>query len=368
MKFDRKYIEISHYLLKKVLGTSFPNPPVVCLVVESDKDFRRHKIISFGITALTGRPHAEAIALKGLKLSEDKMYSLYTTLEPCCHHGRDKSCVSKILKKKINRIVCSLKDPDSRMNGKGLTILRNNGLEVINGVLEKEIKDFYEGYFINRKHNRPKVTLKIGCSLDGKITFRSNQRSQITNGLSKKLVHIYRSECDAVLIGSNTIKVDNPKLNCRIRGLEKYSPYRIILSKSLDFNLSSEIFKNCKRSLTIVFTKRNKNIKIKRLIDKGVKIFMLEEKNYNLSFILKKLAEMGVCNLLVEGGSKVFTSFIKESLVDQILIFRSNFFVGPTGLDILVQSAYNHIEKKFYLKKLDYVDNNILEIFDKRKL
>ena len=365
MDLDIKYIKIAIFLLKKIIGTTFPNPPVVSLIVESNSKKNFNKIVSFGYTFEGGRPHAEAVALKKVTFKKKYHYTLYSTLEPCCHSGRDESCVSKILKSKINRVVFSLRDPDKRVNGSGEKLLRTSGLEVLGDILNEETKQIYDGYILNRKFCRPKVTLKIGSSIDTKITSKLNRPERITNNQVKKIVHLMRSEADAILVGKNTVNIDNPKLNCRIEGLKRFSPIRIILSKKLDLNPNSHIFKNCKINRTFIFTIKNENPIIKKIQKKKVKVFMFDKKMFKLSNIIKELAKLGVCNLLVEGGGEVFTSFLDEELVDRLIIFRSNYFIGGTGVN-----AINLLNKKkkitFKPTQLSIVKNNTMEILEKQ--
>ena len=365
MDLDIKYIKIAIFLLKKIIGTTFPNPPVVSLIVESNSKKNFNKIVSFGYTFEGGRPHAEAVALRKVTFKKKHHYTLYSTLEPCCHSGRDESCVSKILKSKINRVVFSLRDPDKRVNGLGEKLLRTSGLEVLGDILNEETKQIYDGYILNRKFNRPKVTLKIGSSIDTKISSKLNKSERITNDQVKKIVHLMRSEADAILVGKNTVNIDNPKLNCRIDGLKRFSPIRIILSKKLDLDLNSNIFKNCKTNQTFIFTIKNENQIIKKIQKKKVKVFMLNNNMFKLSYIIQELAKLGVCNLLVEGGGEVFTSFLNEDLVDRLVIFRSNYFIGGEGVN-----ATNLLNKKkkitFKPKQLSIVKNNTMEILEKQ--
>ena len=146
----------------------------------------------------------------------------------------------------------------------------------------------YSGYIMNRKLKRPKVIIKMACSLDGKIALKKNKRTRITNQSVKKIVHIIRSEVDAILVGSNTVIVDNPLLNCRIKGFESFSPYRIVLSQKLSFDINSHIFKNCLKYPTIVFTIDSNKRKIEELSSKKVKIIILEKKEFNLKNIMYK--------------------------------------------------------------------------------
>ena len=365
MDLDIKYIKIAIFLLKKIIGTTFPNPPVVSLIVESNSKKNSNKIVSFGYTFEGGRPHAEAVALKKVTFKKNCHYTLYSTLEPCCHSGRDESCVSKILKSKISRVVFSLRDPDKRVNGSGEKLLRTSGLDVLGDILNKETKQIYDGYILNRKFSRPKVTLKIGSSIDTKIASKLNKSERITNDQVQKIVHLIRSEADAILVGKNTVNVDNPKLNCRVEGLKRFSPIRIILSKKLDLDLNSNIFKNCKINRTFIFTIKNENKIINKIQKKKVKVFMLDNNMFKLSNIIEQLAKLGVCNLLVEGGGEVFTSFLNEDLVDRLVIFRSNYFIGGEGVN-----ATNLLNKKkkitFKPTQISIVKNNTMEILERQ--
>ena len=186
---DQFYMNIACSILERSIGSSFPNPTVICLIVESDKEFKKNEIVSFGITNKSGRPHAESIAINKTKFIDNKYYTLYSTLEPCCHQGRGESCVKKINETIIKRVVYSLKDPDRRVNGKGEKILKKNGIQVVSGVLKNITSKLYSGYILNKKYGRPKITLKIACSLDGKISSHKGVRSKITNVLSNKIVH-----------------------------------------------------------------------------------------------------------------------------------------------------------------------------------
>ena len=152
-------------------------------------------------------------------------------------------------------------------------------------------------------------------------------RSAITNKLSNKVVHLIRSKYDAILIGANTLKIDNPKLNCRIKGLSHLSPIRVILLTKLDIKENLEIFKNCKKIKTILFSKEGNPAKIKSLTKKGVKIFILKKKDYNLKRILEILAELGISNLLVEGGQKFLAHSFKKNFVTNYYFFNQIFLL-----------------------------------------
>ncbi len=329
MQLDKKYLRIALFSLEKIIGSTFPNPPVFAILVESDKSFKDNKIISFGHTSSSGRPHAEANALENVFFKKNKIYTLYSTLEPCCHEGRDESCVSKILKsKKINRVIFSLIDPDKRVNGQGKKMLKKNNLEVKSGLLINETKNFYHGYILNRNENRPKIILKLAITNDSYITLEKGKKTKITNLDSDKYSDILRSEVDAILVGSNTVSVDNCILKCKMFGLINKSPIRVVLSRKLDLNINSKIFENCKKFKTIIFTSNSSKKLIKNFEKKGVEVIFLKKQAYTLKNILKNLSFSGISNLLVEGGGKIFNSFFKENFFDYIYIFRSSFFSG----------------------------------------
>ena len=195
--------------------------------------------MSFGYTSEGGRPHAEANAIKNFCFKKNKIYSLYSTLEPCCHVGRDESCVSKILKsKKIDRVIFPIHDPDKRVNGKGKKLLKKKNIEVCSGIYSNKTKEIYKGYFLNKKKSRPKIILKLAITSDNFITLKKGKRTKITNSMSDTYTDILRSEVDGILVGSNTVRIDNCVLKCKMPALIKNSPIRIILNRKLDLKIN----------------------------------------------------------------------------------------------------------------------------------
>ena len=366
MHFDLNYIKIAGSVLKQIVGKTFPNPPVVSILVESNSLYKVNKIVSLGITSVSGRPHAEYNAIHNFTFKKKKNYTLYSTLEPCCHKGRGESCVSKIIDSKfINRVVFAAIDPDSRVNGKGEKKLKENKIEVKSEYFSEEINEIYKGYFLNRNVKRPRVFLKLSTSLDGHIA-RKNQKIKITNEQSNTYNHLLRSKMDAILVGSNTVKIDNCLLTSRIKGLENFSPLRVILSRKLDLDISLKIFKNCKKYKTLIFTQQKSIEKKKKFLKLGVEVITLVQKKYNLENILKKLSSMGVCNLLVEGGAKIFSLFLKERKFDDIFIFRSNFFIGGKGFNATEFELDDLSKIKLFKKDVKKIGNDTLEILTRK--
>ena len=361
-------MNIAIKLAEKGVASSFPNPSVGCVIVECDKkSYKNDKIVGYGFTGKGGRPHAEAIAVNRVSFKKNKKYICFSSLEPCCHIGRDQSCVEKILKNPINEVVFAVKDPDKRVKGKGMKKLLKNGIIVRKGILKNEAIMLYKGYIMNKLKSRPYITLKIANSLDGKIAYPGNKIKWITNSASRRLVHHIRSESDAILIGSNTLKVDNPLLDCRIKGLEGTSPIRIIISRKFDFPSNLNIFKS-KKIKTIIFTTEKINSTILHTKKNNVSIFQIKLDDFKLKFILKKIASIGVSNLLVEGGALIFGLFLKEGLVDKLVIFRSNFFIGSDGRDSIHEKNDSLINNGNFFKLLDLfsLKDNHIEIYENK--
>ena len=359
MHFDNKYMNIAFNLAKKGMATSFPNPSVGCVIVECTHDFKNDKIAGFGFTQKGGRPHAEAKALEKVNFKKTKKYLCYSTLEPCSHFGRDVSCLDKIQKTPISQIIFALKDPDKRMKGSKIKKLSVDGKIIRSGILKKDLFKFYEGYFLNKIKNRPKITLKMASTLDGKIT--SSKKKWISNSSSRKIVHHLRSNNDAILVGSNTVKIDNPRLTCRINGLENTSPIRIVINRKLDLTEDFHIITD--RSVkTILISSLKKEQIPKHFKKKNIEIINIKNEKFNLKTILKEISSFGINNLLVEGGARTAGFFLKSKFVDELIIFRNNIIVGDAELS-LIKFKGNYNEEEFQLKKIMKLKNNILEIY-----
>ena len=231
-------------LAKDRIGLTGDNPSVGCVIVKNNN------LISTGQTSLNGRPHAEFNALRNVNKNL-KGSTMYITLEPCSHYGKTPPCTKYIIKNKIKKVIYSIEDIDKRSSKKAYEILKNRNINVKKGLLKKKINELYEGYLINRKRNMPYVTGKIAISKNNLIY--SKKQKKITNIYSDKFTHLLRYKNDSILISYKTLNKDNPKLNCRINGLERFSPKRIILDKNLKTNTKSYIFKSANKKNTIFF-------------------------------------------------------------------------------------------------------------------
>ena len=362
--FDEKFISYAINLAKKNLGQTAPNPVVGCVIVKNNK------IISIGVTAKNGRPHAEKIAID--KISDKKNLegaTIYVTLEPCSHFGQTPPCVDEIIKNKFQRVVIAAQDVDERVNGEGIKKLRQAGIDVTLGVMQKEALEINRGFFQAKKTGRPFVTLKLATSLDGKIATKNFDSKWITNEKSRQFSHYLRSINDVILVGGNTVRKDDPSLDCRILGLEDYSPKRVVISQNLDFSSDLKIFQNLDKIPTIFLTKNSQSeSEIKTLKSRGAEVVLCEEKNgqIDLESALKNLCKLGVNSVLVEGGQKIATQFLQENLVDELIWIRSAKIIGNDGIAAIGEFGFEKISEvleRFKSAEVKELDGDLAEIF-----
>ena len=331
-------------------GLTGVNPSVGCVIVKKDE------IISIGQTNYNGRPHAEYNAIKNsdVHLEGSKMY---VTLEPCNHYGKTSPCTNLIIKNKIKEVFYSIDDIDKRVNGKSFKILKSKNIIVKKGLLKKEVSNFYSTYFFNRKNKLPYVTGKIATSKNNLIY--SSKIKRITDKYSDQFTHFLRYRNDSIMISYRTLNKDNPKLNCRLEGLKKFSPKRIILDNNLNTKTNSYIFKTANKNNTIIFYNKADNRKITLFKKKGFRLIksnLTKIKYFDLKLILKKLYKIGIRNILVEGGNNLSGSFLKDKLLNQFYLFKSP--------KLLTKSApykdFNHIKYLIHNYKIKFKINNKL--------
>ena len=313
---DKNYMKLALNLASARKGLTGDNPSVGCLIVKNDK------VISIGQTGLEGRPHAEHNAINN-SLEELKGSKMYVTLEPCNHYGKTPPCTNSIIKSGISEIIYGMDDIDKKVKGKSFKILSNKKIKVKKGLLKKEAKNLYDSYIVNRNKKLPYVTAKIAVSKNSLIYSKGTKR--ITDKSSDKLTHYLRYKNDSIMISAKTLNTDNPKLNCRLKGFEKFSPKRIILDRNLEIKMNSYIIKSSKKNNTIIFHNSSNSKKI-GILKKRLTLFKSKVDNnklFNLRIILKKLYTLGTRNLLVEGGDEITKNLIKNRLIDKFYLFKS---------------------------------------------
>jgi len=319
LSLDKEYMKHALYLARKGIGKTSPNPIVGAVIVKNGK------IIGQGFHKKAGEDHAEIIAIKNCKESP-KDSKLYLTLEPCFHYGRTPPCVDAIIKAGIKEVIIAAKDSNPLVNGKSIKKLKKHGIKVKVGLLERESVEQNKHFFKFIRTKLPYVYLKAAITLDGKIATHSYDSKWISCEKSRKWVHEKRKQVDAVLIGVNTAIKDNPRLNSRL-GKITY-PKRIILDTNLDVPSNLDMFNE--KGQTIILTS---NVNIDKFKKKNVKVILCKKKknHIDLEDALKKLAKIGITSILVEGGGKVFSSFISQNLVDRFYFFIAPKLVGDNS-------------------------------------
>ena len=348
-------MQIALNLAHRALGNVFPNPAVGCVIVKNNV------ILARGWTQPGGRPHAETVALARTHHAKDA--TLYVTLEPCIHYGNTPPCTEAIINAQIKRVVVATIDTDKRANGQGIEQLRKAGLTVECGLLEKQAREVNYGYFCAKEHHRPRITLKIATTLDGKIAAYNYTSKYITNRVVQKMVHKLRSTHDGIMIGSGTLLADDPMLTCRIPSLEHTSPVRIVLDSKNKLQSSHKLAQTAVQVPTWVLTVREnplphvKNI----LLPCGTR------QHICIKQALSALCSRGITRLLVEGGRRLSTRLLIDDLLDEIIWIRADTIAGN---DAIAAFDALHIAgvKNFYcfqVRKVFTIENNIIEILTK---
>ena len=349
--FDKKNMRFAINLAKNQNGLTGTNPSVGCVIVKNKK------IISYGVTNLNGRPHAETIALNKCRTNSSNSL-IYVTLEPCSHHGKTPPCTNAIIKSKIKKVYYSIEDSDLRSSNNSKKILNSKKISTKSGLLKNETKKLYKNYNYIRKNKMPYVIGKLACSSN---LYIFKNKKPITNDHSKKVSHLLRYQNQGILTTYKTINSDNPKLNCRIKGLEKFSPTRIIIDKDLKIKMNCFILSSSIKYNTIIFHRSDNAKKISILKNKKIKLIYSDLNKYgnmDLKFIFKKIYEKGIHNILVECGSKLTNNILKEKLFNEFYLFKSNNkIISNDGLNVKI------IEKN--LKKIFKSKENINTYLDK---
>ena len=360
---DNFFMDYAIRLAARNIGNTGENPSVGCVITSNNK------IISIGVTGKNGTPHAEHNAIHGIKNFPINT-TVYVTLEPCSHSGKNPPCTNLLIKKKVKRVVIAQKDPNPIVNGEGIKLLETNGIQVDYGISEKLAQENHYGFINNIKYKFPEINIKVASSKNG-FTIPEEGTKWITNYLSRSYGHVLRSNHDAIMVGINTVLSDNPSLDCRLNGLKDRSPIKLIVDTDLKTPLDSILVENAKNDL-IIFTNTMNNKRINSYEKKGIKIIHIKKNNkghLKIEEILSFLNKMNINRLLIEGGSTLSSSFLDKNIVNLVYWFSSQ-------NDLNLGKSLNKYDKKlnnlrdsqnFLLKDSINLRDNKLEIFSSRK-
>ena len=325
---DRAWMEMAYGLAEKARGRTSPNPLVGAVVVLDGK------VVGRGYHEGPGKPHAEILAL-GQAGRRSKGATLYLTLEPCVHWGRTAPCVDAVLAAGLRRAVVSAVDPNPLVDGRGIRRLEEAGIDVSVGLLAERNAALNEAHakFIVRKV--PFVTLKAALTLDGKIACASGDSKWISSAGTRDYIHLLRGEQDALLIGAATLVADDPLLTVRHASWPGKKVLRAVLDSGLRFPLTSRMLSTLDRGRIAVFAGREAPAEKARALEAlGVEVLFPRDgaKAWSLAGVLAELGRLEIAALLVEGGSRVFTSFIEGGLADKaVLTLAPRLFGGASA-------------------------------------
>ena len=301
MEKDRQYMKMALELAQKGMGFTAPNPMVGAVIV------KRGKVIGQGYHRKYGELHAEREALASCT-EQPEGSSIYVTLEPCCHYGKQPPCVNAILESGIRRVIIGSSDPNPLVSGKGIRILKEHGIEVTENVLKEECDKLNEAFFYYIQNQKPYVVMKYAMTMDGKIATYTGASRWVTGEAARMHVQKQRLKYTGIMAGVGTVLADDPMLNVRLEG--KKSPVRIICDSMLRIPLDSQICQTAGRYRTIVAYAGEKGNAIcleekKHSLEKlGVVLLSVpsEKGEINLQLLMRKLGELGIDSVLIEGG------------------------------------------------------------------
>ncbi len=358
---DERLMAAAIRYARRHMARTGTNPSVATLIVRFDDGLPA--IVGRGVTAVGGRPHAEPIALaEAGDLATGAI--AYVTLEPCAHHGSTPPCAQTLIDAGIKRVVTGWVDPDRRVDGKGHTMLREAGIEVVAGVLGEKARDDLGGYLARKQKNRPFVTLKLAVSKDGFIGRRGEGQVSITGAIARAQVDMMRAAHDAILVGSATANSDNPELICRRPSLRDRSPHRFVLDTKASLDCESRLVKSMDTApLTLLVGPDAQLDRINMLKAIGVTISFQElvDGRIALPELLNDMAETGISSLFIEGGALVARAFLDAKLVDEIALFTGDRTIGNGGIASPV--IKNDVPSGFMLARSEQFGKDCLDVY-----
>ena len=349
MNKDHNYfMNLAMRLALKAKGKTSPNPMVGAIVVKNGL------IIGKGYHERAGLPHAEVVALDEAG-EKAKGASLYVTLEPCSHFGRTPPCVNRIIKSGIKNVYVGMIDPNPLNNTRGMNALKQNKIKVEVGFLEESLKKINEPFIKYISKGMPFITVKIAQSLDGKIATKKGDSKWITSDKARGYAHRIRQRYDAIMVGVNTVLRDNPKLTS---WFSKKHPVKIIVDSQLSTPQEANIFSpNSKVIIVTLPTSAGQQTENRKILREKAKILEVKEKGgqINLRDMMKKLAQLEITNIIVEGGGTLIGSLFDEGLVDKVLFFISPKIIGgKEALSSVMGKGISRIDKAIKLKDIQF--------------
>ena len=311
-------------LAEKAAGRTSPNPMVGAVIVKNGR------VIAEGYHKKAGRPHGEIEALRKAG-KRAKGAQMFVNLEPCCHQGRTPPCTDAIIESGIKEVFVGMRDPNPLVAGKGIRHLKRAGITVHSDLLKSECQRLNEVFVKYIQTGMPFVILKSALSLDGKIATSTGESQWITGPEARERVHQIRDQVDAILVGAGTVIKDNPRLTTRLKKGKSHNPARVILDAKAEISLKARVFHHANRDRVIyVTTSQASAFRVNRLKESGVDVQSISERSGRISLIklIKLLGDIGIASVLLEGGSGINASALKEGIVDKAVLFLAPLIIG----------------------------------------
>ena len=357
---NKKYMRMAIELAKKGAGGVNPNPMVGAVVV------KKGEVIGRGYHKFFGGPHAEVYALEEAG-KEAEGATIYVTLEPCSHYGKTPPCAKKIIDMGIKKCFIGSSDPNPKVAGKGVAMLKEAGIEVVENVLKEECDEINQVFFKYIKTKIPYLFVKCGITLDGKIALSNGISKWITNSISREKVQYYRNKFMGIMVGINTVLTDNPSLTARIEN--GVNPFRIIVDPHLKINEYCKVVKNNEDEKTVIITSQKNlftedaenteiQIKQKRLAEENkVKFIFIDGEKFSFRKMLEEIGKAGIDSILLEGGETLISLAFEENVIDGGEIFIANKILGDSSAKPFISGFVR--EKMEEAVQLTNVRNNI---------
>jgi len=340
---DSVHMSAAIALAARGLGATWPNPSVGCVIVGQGGH-----IVGRGRTATGGRPHAEMAAL-GMAGEAARGATAYVTLEPCSHHGQTPPCADALIAAGISRVVVAQTDPDKRVNGTGISRLREAGLAVETGLMAAEAHETLAGFFARVRLGRPLVTLKLATTLDGRIATSTGESRWITGAPARRAVHSLRARHDAIMTGIGTVLADDPDLTCRLPGYASRPAIRIAADGTLRTPPAARLIATARQHPTWLLHHAENPLAAARLEAQGAICIQVPASKtgsgIDLQAALIALGNVGLTRILVEGGAELASSLLRSDLIDRIVWFHAPSVIGGDGKAALTPLGVEQIDQ-----------------------
>jgi diaminohydroxyphosphoribosylaminopyrimidine deaminase/5-amino-6-(5-phosphoribosylamino)uracil reductase len=346
---DQKYMQMALNLAIRGEGYTSPNPMVGAVVVKGGQ------VVGEGFHEVVGGPHAEVNAINAAG-KDAAGATLYVTLEPCNHTGRTPPCTRKILDAGISRVVVAIPDPNENVAGGGLEVLKQNGLEVVCGVCEVQARKLNEVFNTYVSTGLPFVIAKCAATLDGRIATQTGDSKWVTGEAARRYVHRLRHAVDAIMVGINTVRKDDPSLTTRLEDRVGKDPLRIILDTHLSISPDAKVLRQESAADTLLIAARTVAPSKKAAFEKaGVRVIeaALKQNQIDMAALMTQLGAMEITSLLIEGGSQVLGSAFRAGIVDKVqFFFAPKILGGDDGIPICSGPGAELMDQSIALKDI----------------